>query len=99
MSKSYSQSSKNKLECLLVLFLARLFSNSILFVFQVGNCFANIRLSRRSRLGKSSVMLVLLALAIAAVRTNEGSADSDVKIKETDNDTTAVIKKVKQFFL
>ena len=43
-------------------------------------------------------MLVLLALTIAAVRTNEGSADSDVKIKETDNDTTAVIKKVKQFF-
>ena len=47
-------------------------------------------------------MLVLLALLITAVKTNEGSADSDVKIKENDNDTTAVIqnvtKKLIQFF-
>ena len=48
-------------------------------------------------------MLVLVALIITTVKTNEGSADSDVKIKENDNDTTAVIqnvtKKLIQFFV
>ena len=39
-------------------------------------------------------MLVLVALIITTVKTNEGSADSDVKIKENDNDTTAVIQNV-----